>query len=412
MLGAAASPARGGGRSLTPGASGRKSSLVGTPSFSGALYGGGGGGGSDDGSIVAASQSTSQQALQHQREAEELATVLAQEVQKLRADAATHATATAALQRNLEKTGAELSAKNRSLASVSDQQTSDAARIADLEREAQELRDELLRERTVIERLRAELVATQARGEQEAAHKRQLAEAEAKVAAAKAEAEAKVASMSEQGDLSQAKREAQAQAQAEAAAVRSEAESALQAERHLWQEERTALRESHQQLSATLQDTQDKLTRRSSRLRRAKTRIESLDAELDAARSALEIARERKFTEDEDSRLAKVASAAAAVALRDSSFAEQTCARVEMLLQRAQQQSLSAEGAAPCGGGGGDGGQLRSELDASSRLPNEANGSSALNHSSATSHNPYGSLNGAYGYGERAWSRLNQVLGD
>ena len=141
--------------------------------------------------------------------------------------------------------------------------------------------------------------------------------------------------------------------------------------------------------------------------------MDSLTAELEAARGSLEVARERKFVEDDESRLAKVASAAAAVALRDSSFAEQTCARVEMLLQRAQQQSLSGEGGA-VGGGGGGGSDARplSEVE-NSRVFHQTE--PALNmHSSSTASrsNPYGSLNGAYGYGERAWSRLDRVLGD
>ena len=140
--------------------------------------------------------------------------------------------------------------------------------------------------------------------------------------------------------------------------------------------------------------------------------MDSLTAELEAARGSLEVARERKFVEDDESRLAKVASDAAAVALRDSSFAEQTCARVEMLLQRAQQQSLSG-GGNPVGGGRGGGSDARplSEVEANSRVFHQME--PALNSSSTASRsNPYGSLNGAYGYGERAWSRLDRVLGD
>ena len=69
-----------------------------------------------------------------------------------------------------------------------------------------------------------------------------------------------------------------------------------------------------------------------------RAKVEALTGQLHAANASIAMLREQQQATQAGSRIAQAASAATAAALRDTSFAEQTCARVEQLLLRAQLQ--------------------------------------------------------------------------
>eukprot|EP00937_MAST-01D_sp_MAST-1D-sp2_P007858 g7858.t1 len=315
------------------------------------MLGGAAGGGDRGGRVLDAAEAHQRMLMseEHKRQAEELATTLAAEVQRLRAQVQEHDTRAHAERKRLRAQGAgaqnELAARE--------------ALLKELRADNAAANERLNAERTQVITLRAALAKAEAQvREQAQRHERALVDlrrtaekradeaAGAKVELAKLSAERTLLARELQearaarGAAAEHGQEAEQRAQLLTVEHKHDTQERAhwQAEREAWREERQALREAHRQVQSAKAGVQARLERRTERLRRARQKCVALQTELSAAQAAADAERQQRAAADDGARIAQAATAATAAALRESSFAEQTCARVEQLLVRAQLQ--------------------------------------------------------------------------